>query len=112
MKFSVKFSDVKQSKSFILLINVQMPSIVGILTFMSRVNFLLRRVEHEKSHSVQDKFSHDKAEMNKALSDKYENVLHHNLSSASYEPHHTVSAYYFKHYANISLPMQSYQYTI
>ena len=29
------------SKSFILLINVKMPTIVGILTFMSRINFIL-----------------------------------------------------------------------
>ena len=34
---------------FILLINVKMPTIVGILTFMSRINFMLNRVEHEKS---------------------------------------------------------------
>ena len=33
----------------ILLINVKMPTIVGILTFMSRINFVLgRRVEYEK----------------------------------------------------------------
>ena len=32
-----------------MLINVKMPTIVGILTFMSRINFLLSRVEHEKS---------------------------------------------------------------
>ena len=34
---------------FFLLINVKMPSIVGILTFMSRKNFLLSSIEHEKS---------------------------------------------------------------
>ena len=34
---------------FILLINVKMPIIVGILTFMSRINFMLSLVEHEKS---------------------------------------------------------------
>ena len=34
---------------FILLINVKMPTIVGILTFMSRINFVLSWVEHEKS---------------------------------------------------------------
>ena len=33
---------------FIMLINVKMPTIVGILTFMSRINFLLSYVEHEK----------------------------------------------------------------
>ena len=30
-----------QRESFILLINVKMPTIVGILTFMSRINFML-----------------------------------------------------------------------
>ena len=34
---------------FIMLINVKMPTIVGILTFMSRINFVLRWVEHWKS---------------------------------------------------------------
>ena len=33
----------------IMLINVKMPMIVGILTFMSRINFMLRSVEYEKS---------------------------------------------------------------
>ena len=34
---------------FIMLINVKMPTIVGVLTFMSRINFMLSRVEHGKS---------------------------------------------------------------
>ena len=34
---------------FIKLINVKMPTIVGILIFMSKINFVLRCVEHEKS---------------------------------------------------------------
>ena len=34
---------------FFLLINVKMPTNVGNLTFMSRKNFMLSRVEHEKS---------------------------------------------------------------
>ena len=34
---------------FILLINVKMPTIVGILTFLSRINFMLNCLEHEKS---------------------------------------------------------------
>ena len=38
-----------QSQSFILLINVKIPTIVGILTFMSMINCMLSRVEHEKS---------------------------------------------------------------
>ena len=32
----------------IVLINVKMPTIVGILTFMSRINFVLSQVEYEK----------------------------------------------------------------
>ena len=34
---------------FIMLINVKMPTIFGILTFMSRINFVLSWVEHGKS---------------------------------------------------------------
>ena len=34
---------------FIMLVNVKMPTIVDILTFMSRINFELSWVEHEKS---------------------------------------------------------------
>ena len=37
------------SMIFILLIIVKMPTIVGILTFISRINFVLSWVEHEKS---------------------------------------------------------------
>ena len=37
-----------KSLSFILLINVEMLTNVGILTFMSRINFMLSWVEHEK----------------------------------------------------------------
>ena len=33
---------------FILLMNVKMPTIVGILTFMSRINFMLSWVEYKK----------------------------------------------------------------
>ena len=33
---------------FIMLISVKMPTIVGILTFMSMMNFMLSWVEHEK----------------------------------------------------------------
>ena len=39
-----KLSDVV----FIMLINVKMPTIVGILTFMSMINFMLSSVGHEK----------------------------------------------------------------
>ena len=34
---------------FIMLINVKMPTIVGILTFKSRINLVLGWVEHGKS---------------------------------------------------------------
>ena len=34
---------------FIMLINVKMPTFVGILSFMSRINFMLSGVEYEKS---------------------------------------------------------------
>ena len=37
-----------QSQSFILFINVKMPTNVGILTFMSRINFMLSWVKSEK----------------------------------------------------------------
>ena len=44
------FSDSdKPRMQFFLLINVKMPTIVGILTFMSRKNFMLNLVEHKKS---------------------------------------------------------------
>ena len=43
------FSDSdKPRKLFFLLINVKMPTTVGILTFMIRKNFMLNLVEHEK----------------------------------------------------------------
>ena len=38
-----------KSQLFILLINVRMATIVSILTFIRRINFMLSRVEHEKS---------------------------------------------------------------
>ena len=45
-----KFLPVSHSDVvFIMLINVKMPTIVGILTFMSRINFVLSFVEHGKS---------------------------------------------------------------
>ena len=34
---------------FIMLINVKITTIVGILTFMSRINFALSSIEHGKS---------------------------------------------------------------
>ena len=60
MKQSVKFQLLIETKImkikifflyvvFILHINVQMSTIVDIFTFMSRINFMLSCVEHEKS---------------------------------------------------------------
>ena len=49
-----KFSDLV----FIMLINVKMPTIVGILTFMSMIHFLLSCVEHEKSFITSFSFNH------------------------------------------------------
>ena len=47
---SAFFSDSDKPRMlFFLLINVKMPTIVGILTFMSRKNFMFNWVEHEKS---------------------------------------------------------------
>ena len=52
--FAFKLSDVVFSmpmlkcQQFIMLINVKMPTIVGILTFMSTINFMLSCVEHKK----------------------------------------------------------------
>ena len=44
MFLALSISDVV----FIMLINVKMPTILGILTFMSRTNFVLSLVKHEK----------------------------------------------------------------
>ena len=38
-----------QSQSFVLLINVKMPTIVGILTYMSRIYFMLGWADSERS---------------------------------------------------------------
>ena len=44
------FSDSDKPRMlFLQLINVKMPTVVGILTFMSRKKFMLNLVEHEKS---------------------------------------------------------------
>ena len=51
MKISrnLAFSDSDKPRMlFSWLINVKMPTIVGILTYMSRKNFMLNLVEHEK----------------------------------------------------------------
>ena len=48
-KISKKFLALSLSDNiFIMLINVKMPTIVGILTFMAKINFVLSLVEHGK----------------------------------------------------------------
>ena len=42
---ALSLSDVE----FIMLINVKMPTVFGILKFMSKINFVLSLVEHGKS---------------------------------------------------------------
>ena len=44
---------------FFLLINVKMPTTVGILTFMSRKNFMLNSVEHEKGFITLEPVLHE-----------------------------------------------------
>ena len=46
--FALSLSDAV----FIMLLNVKMPTTVGILTFMSRINFMLSIVEHEKFYNL------------------------------------------------------------
>ena len=48
-KFSIFSGSDKLRMLFFLLINVKMPTIVGILTFLSRKFFMLNCIEHEKS---------------------------------------------------------------
>ena len=48
MIFALSLSDVV----FIMVMNVKMSTIVGILTFMSRINFVLSWVEHGKSFII------------------------------------------------------------
>ena len=48
-KFCFNLGSGKPRMLFFTLINVKMPTIVGILTFMSKQNFMLSWVEHEKS---------------------------------------------------------------
>ena len=48
-KFGFFLGSDKSRMLFFPLINVKMPTIVGILTFMSRKKFMLSWVEHEKS---------------------------------------------------------------
>ena len=56
MLVGIKYQEIKLLSGsdklimlFFLLINVKMPTTVGILTFMSRELFMLSCVEHEKS---------------------------------------------------------------
>ena len=56
MLMSIKYKEIghfsgsdKPRMLFFLLIKIEMPTIVGISTFMSKKNFKLSSVEHEKS---------------------------------------------------------------
>ena len=56
MLISIKYQEIrlilgsdKHRMLFFLLINVKMPTIVGILTFLSRKNFIFSSFEHIKS---------------------------------------------------------------
>ena len=49
MKFGFFLGSDMPKMLFFLLINVKMLTFVGILTFMSRKNFMLSRVEHVES---------------------------------------------------------------
>ena len=48
--FALKLSDV-----FFLILNVKMTTFICILTFMSRIKFMLIQVEHEKFYYLMDK---------------------------------------------------------
>ena len=48
LKNSAFLGSDKPRMLFFLLINVKMPTIVGILTIINRENFMLSRAEHEK----------------------------------------------------------------
>ena len=55
LKISRKSDFLGSDKSRLLLfplINIKMPTVVGILTFMSRKKFMLSSVEHEKSFII------------------------------------------------------------
>ena len=45
----------QMSMKFILLINVKMPTILPIFIFMSSLNFILRRAEHETFYNLEPK---------------------------------------------------------
>ena len=56
-----------------MLINVKKPITVGILTFMSMINFVLNWVEHGKSFIT-------------SVSGTHQDMLHYNISSLQWEP--------------------------
>ena len=47
-KFGLYSAQISKKCYFSPLIHIKMPTIVGILTFMSKKNFMLSCVEHEK----------------------------------------------------------------
>ena len=54
MKFSTFQAQISLECYFFLPIDDKMPTIVGILTFISRIIFMLSLVEHEKSFITSD----------------------------------------------------------
>ena len=50
--FSFFFGSGKPIMFFFLFLNVKMPAITGILTFMNRKNFMLDLVEHKKVYNL------------------------------------------------------------
>ena len=51
-KFTIFSGSDKPRMLFFLFINVKMPTIVGILTFMSRKNFMLRAQQEKKFYNL------------------------------------------------------------
>ena len=58
-----------------MLINVKMPTIVGILTYMSRINFVLSLVEHKKVLETRGLATISKVEINNIFDSKIVNIF-------------------------------------
>ena len=64
-EFRLLLSSDKSRMLFFLLINVKIPIVVGILTFMNRKTFIISWVEHEKRFITSGP---DKAKQNDSVS--------------------------------------------
>ena len=74
----IKYRQLKKLLSdvvFIMLINVKMPTFVGILTFMSRINFVLTWVEHEKVYNLRTLSCSTQLRVKFQLLKKYKKLL-------------------------------------